>query len=87
MARNGLKSFQFPTFQAIVAFLVPAPGVHLDRIKALVDANLREYERPVLRMIEDIPLLVNGKTDRQRLLKMYEQEIENSELQCNYKHL
>lgn len=51
----------------------------MDRIKTMVDTRLRDYERPVLRVIDDVPLLVNGKTDRQRLLKMYEQDLENSE--------
>jgi len=41
--------------------------------------HLREYETPVVRLLEEIPVLVNGKTDRQRLLKMFAAELQNRE--------
>lgn len=44
--------------------------------------KLKPYEVPEVRIIGDIPLLVNGKVDRQRLLSTFEAERE----QDNGKH-
>jgi len=64
--------------QAIVAFVVPTGENSFDRISALAESRLRDYERPLIKIIDDIPLLVNGKVDRQRLLQMYEQDLYES---------
>lgn len=52
-----------------------------------IEKTLREYERPIIRLLNEIPLLVNGKTDRQRLLKMFEAEIRNGEEFDNWESL
>ncbi|CAL8104235.1 unnamed protein product [Orchesella dallaii] len=66
--------------QAVVAYIVPnSQQVSADLLKQEINKHLREYERPVIRLLEEIPLLVNGKTDRQCLLKMFAAEQENRE--------
>lgn len=52
-----------------------------------IEKTLREYERPIIRLLNEIPLLVNGKTDRQRLLKMFEAEIRNGDEFDNWESL
>ena len=47
----------------------------------LMKTRLRNYEYPDLKLIERIPLLLTGKVDRQRLLKSYEDERNNTGLQ------
>jgi len=51
----------------------------VDQLKQEISEHLREHERPVIRLLEEIPVLVNGKTDRQRLLNMFAAELENRE--------
>ncbi|ODM90538.1 Mycosubtilin synthase subunit C [Orchesella cincta] len=66
--------------QAVVAYIVPtSQQTTADQLKLEVGKYLREYERPVIRLLDEIPLLVNGKTDRQRLLKMFAAEQANRE--------
>ncbi len=52
-----------------------------------IEETLRVYERPIVRLLNEIPLLVNGKTDRQRLLKMFQAEITNREEFYNWESL
>jgi len=63
--------------QMIVAFVVPKEKDCLYRIKDMMEKKLLPYQIPVLHEIPEVPLLVNGKTDRQRLLREYETFVEN----------
>lgn len=62
--------------QLVIAYVVPAEsGVTLERLDPMLEKRLKDYERPIIKFVEHIPLLVNGKTDRQRLLTMFETEM------------
>ncbi|CAL8104517.1 unnamed protein product [Orchesella dallaii] len=66
--------------QAIVAYIVPkTTQTTEEHLKQEISKHLREYERPIIKLLEEIPLLVNGKTDKQRLLRMFASEQENLE--------
>ncbi|ODN00557.1 Integrin beta-PS [Orchesella cincta] len=66
--------------QMILAYVVPLePSVTLDRLEPMITKRLRDYERPIIKFVDSIPLLVNGKTDRQRLLKMFEKQLNHRE--------
>lgn len=66
--------------QVILAYVVPSESnVTLERLEPMIAKRLRDYERPLIKFIDKIPLLVNGKTDRQRLLKMHEKQLLNQE--------
>jgi len=61
--------------QALLAFITVddkawnKSGLQIERI---LKNKLPEYMIPQVMIIESVPLLVNGKVDRQSLLKMYE---------------
>ncbi|CAL8104334.1 unnamed protein product [Orchesella dallaii] len=66
--------------QMILAYVVPLePSVTIDRLEPMIAKRLRDYERPIIKFVDNIPLLVNGKTDRQRLLKMFEKQLNHKE--------
>ncbi|XP_037948636.1 mycosubtilin synthase subunit C [Teleopsis dalmanni] len=61
--------------QALLAFVKlneNAPLLNELQIEAKLKDKLAEYMTPQIVLIEHVPLLVNGKVDRQSLLKMYE---------------
>lgn len=61
--------------QAILAFATLMPSSRLQngiQIEDLLREKLVDYMVPQIILIDKIPLLVNGKVDRQYLLEMYE---------------
>lgn len=60
--------------QAILAFASVDSSMHLHelQIEQILRNRLPEYMIPQVILIDQVPLLVNGKIDRQTLLKMYE---------------
>lgn len=60
--------------QAILAFasIKPLSSLHELQIEKILRDKLPEYMTPQVIILDHIPLLVNGKIDRQTLLKMYE---------------
>lgn len=47
-------------------------------IESAIKQSLRDFEHPKLFVVEDIPLLINGKVDRQQLLRIYEEKQMNT---------
>lgn len=60
--------------QAILAFasIKSSSSLHELQIEKILRDKLPEYMTPQVIILHHIPLLVNGKIDRQTLLKMYE---------------
>lgn len=61
--------------QALLAFVTLKNNakMHLGmQIESSLSSKLAEYMIPQVIIIDSVPLLVNGKVDRQALLKMYE---------------
>ncbi len=51
-------------------------------IDAMLKKKLKPYELPKVRIVDEIPLLVNGKVDRRRLLFEYDKiQIESEQMQ------
>lgn len=67
--------------QAILAFASIEHGSHLHelQIEKILRNKLPEYMTPQVITTDQVPLLVNGKIDRQSLLKMYENTNNNGE--------
>lgn len=68
--------------QAIVAFATvkaDSPVQHGMQIENMLRNKLADYMVPQVMLIDKTPLLVNGKIDRQSLLKMYENTNNNGE--------
>lgn len=73
--------------QALLAFVTvhpPAVGSMPTgmQIEAALGGKLADYMIPQVMVVESIPLLVNGKVDRQALLKTYENANNNGEWCC-----
>lgn len=72
--------------QALLAFVTveeaarPLTGM---QIEAALSGKLADYMMPQVIVVDTIPLLVNGKVDRQTLLKMYENTNNNGENALN----
>lgn len=68
--------------QTILAFAAvkSTSTLHEMQIENMLRQKLPEYMVPQVIVIEQVPLLVNGKIDRQTLLKMYENANNNSKL-------
>ncbi|XP_068234684.1 beta-alanyl-bioamine nonribosomal peptide synthetase ebony [Palaemon carinicauda] len=63
--------------QALVAFYTTQDaGLTAQALKTHVATLLQPYMLPQLVKMDDLPLLVNGKVDRQKLLKIYESKTE-----------
>lgn len=60
--------------QTILAFASVESTSKLDslKIEKLLRSELTEYMRPQVILVDQFPLLVNGKIDRQALLTLYE---------------
>lgn len=60
--------------QALLAFITLENGYNMTgmQIESNLQESLAQYMIPQVVVLESIPLLVNGKVDRQTLLKMYE---------------
>lgn len=50
------------------------------QLETVLKSKLAEYMVPQIIIIDSVPLLVNGKIDRQSLLKMYENTNNNGEI-------
>lgn len=67
--------------QAILAFATTkaeSPIQQAIQIENMLRDRLADYMVPQVVLIERVPLLVNGKIDRQSLLKMYENTNNNN---------
>lgn len=58
--------------QALLAFVTTKNLLSEHQIEVALRDKLTSYMIPQVILVENIPLLVNGKIDRQALLKMYE---------------
>ena len=56
--------------QALLAYVT---GISASKVQEQLSAVLTDYMRPHVISLDSVPLLVNGKTDRQALLRLYEQ--------------
>ncbi|KAJ8918616.1 hypothetical protein NQ315_013122, partial [Exocentrus adspersus] len=74
--------------QALLAFVTTQTLMSEQQIEATLKEKLTSYMVPQVILVESIPLLVNGKTDRQSLLKSYESTNNNDdsspEVEINY---
>lgn len=77
--------------QALIAFVTAKSDTSLSglQIEDYLQTKLPPYMIPQIIVIDNIPLLINGKTDRQTLLKMYENssfqdDNNNEKIDCNY---
>lgn len=68
--------------QALLAFVTCDPGSKLTgiRVENQLQDKLALYMIPQVIILDSIPLLVNGKNDRQALLKMYENTNNNDDM-------
>ncbi|KAG5343224.1 ACVS synthase, partial [Acromyrmex heyeri] len=66
--------------QALVAFVTTIDGTNLSslEIEDFLQRTLPPYMLPQIFIVDHIPLLTNGKTDRQTLLKKYESSYFNN---------
>ena len=65
--------------QAIIAYILPKEGgANKEKLAAKLGEDLKKllqgYQLPIIQIIDDLPLLSSGKTDRQKLLGLYEEE-------------
>ncbi|KAJ8964557.1 hypothetical protein NQ314_004859, partial [Rhamnusium bicolor] len=74
--------------QALLAFVTGQSLLSEHHIETILKDKLTSYMVPQVILIESIPLLVNGKIDRQALLKSYENtnnnDDTNPEVEINY---
>uniref|UniRef100_V9IDN0 Mycosubtilin synthase subunit C n=1 Tax=Apis cerana TaxID=7461 RepID=V9IDN0_APICE len=76
--------------QSLVAFVTIAKdsSTCVSKIETFLQSMLPVYMLPRVIIVENIPLLTNGKTDRQALLKYYESSNVNNEseqcMNCDY---
>lgn len=65
-------------FQALIAFVtVKENNISSQQIESFLQTLLAPYMVPQVIIVDSIPLLTNGKTDRQTLLKEYELSTHN----------
>lgn len=69
--------------QALLSFVTLSSGVtskQAVQLENILKTKLADYMVPQIVIIDTIPLLVNGKIDRQSLLKMYENTNNNGRI-------
>lgn len=71
--------------QAVIAFVVPENDGTAERISFSLEMKLLPYQIPKVRTVHEIPVLVNGKVDRQRLLGEYQDEQKHREYTSRYR--
>jgi amino acid adenylation domain-containing protein len=61
--------------QALLAYVTKQPDACLEshQVETVLQKSLASYMQPQVFVVDSIPLLVNGKTDRQELLRRYEE--------------
>uniref|UniRef100_A0A182QGJ1 AMP-dependent synthetase/ligase domain-containing protein n=1 Tax=Anopheles farauti TaxID=69004 RepID=A0A182QGJ1_9DIPT len=75
--------------QALLGFVTLEQGTHFQtglQVEAALGDKLAHYMIPQVVLLETIPLLVNGKIDRQALLKMYESTNNNDDTQIEIEY-
>ncbi|XP_058061317.1 beta-alanyl-bioamine nonribosomal peptide synthetase ebony [Anopheles bellator] len=75
--------------QALVGFITLEPGCHYRtglQVESALGDKLAHYMIPQVVLLDTIPLLVNGKIDRQALLKMYESTNNNDDTQLEIEY-
>lgn len=70
--------------QALLAFVKSSALMNENQIEGFLGTKLTSYMVPQVILVENIPLLVNGKIDRQTLLKSYGNTNNNS-MYCHNK--
>ncbi|CAG9863961.1 unnamed protein product [Phyllotreta striolata] len=65
--------------QSLLAFVVTESPLNEQQIEDILKAKLASYMIPHVILVEKIPLLINGKIDRQYLLQSYEKTQGNQE--------
>ncbi|KAF7285868.1 hypothetical protein GWI33_009545 [Rhynchophorus ferrugineus] len=65
--------------QALLAFVTTKVLLSEHQLEVMLSDKLTSYMIPQIVLVETIPLLVNGKIDRQSLLKMYENTNNNDD--------
>ncbi|EFA09829.1 beta-alanyl-bioamine nonribosomal peptide synthetase ebony isoform X2 [Tribolium castaneum] len=65
--------------QALLAFVKSSALMNENQIENILRSKLTSYMVPQVILVESIPLLVNGKIDRQALLKSYENTNNNDD--------
>lgn len=65
--------------QALLAFVTTSALMNENQIENILRKKLAQYMVPQVVILETIPLLVNGKIDRQALLKSYENTNNNDD--------
>ncbi|KAB0794533.1 hypothetical protein PPYR_11372 [Photinus pyralis] len=70
--------------QALLSFVTSEASLNERQIEKLLKEKLPLYMVPQVLLLDDIPLLVNGKTDRQALLKLYENSDGNNNDTLNF---
>lgn len=63
--------------QTLLAFVTVRKAISESEIESALLAKLPAYMVPQVVLVEDLPLLINGKIDRQTLLKNYENNNNN----------
>ncbi|XP_053669616.1 mycosubtilin synthase subunit C [Anopheles nili] len=75
--------------QALLGFVTLEKNAHFKtglQVEAALGDKLAHYMIPQVVLLESIPLLVNGKIDRQTLLKMYENTNNNDDTQIEIEY-
>ncbi|XP_045028498.1 tyrocidine synthase 3 [Daphnia magna] len=71
--------------QEIVAFIIPGQKeTTVEIIKERVKDKLLSYMMPKFVVIDELPLLVNGKVDRQKLMQIYADQLHKQNGKTNY---
>ncbi|KAK4875342.1 hypothetical protein RN001_011764 [Aquatica leii] len=70
--------------QTILAFVLTETSINEHQIETILKNTLPSYMVPQVILIDAIPLLVNGKTDRQALFKYYETSDDNNNDAVNF---
>ncbi|KAK5644614.1 hypothetical protein RI129_005914 [Pyrocoelia pectoralis] len=70
--------------QTLLAFITTEASLNERQIERLLKEKLPSYMVPQVILLDDIPLLVNGKIDRQTLLKVYENSDGNNNDTVNF---